>query len=60
MESLNPELALYGRKNSVLGPTLSYPQYLRSVQGRFPFMSNGGDFRKAPATPGLLKIKISL
>ena len=24
-------------KNSVLGPTMSYPLYLRSAQGRFPF-----------------------
>ena len=25
-------------KMSVLGPTLSYPQYLRSAQGRFPLL----------------------
>ena len=29
-------LAFYGRKKSVLGPTLSYPQYLRGALMRFP------------------------
>ena len=27
-------------KRSVLGPTLTYPQYLRSAQGRFHFQRN--------------------
>ena len=35
MDSVNPELVFMAAKLSVLGPTLSYPQYLRSAQGRF-------------------------
>ena len=39
MESENTEFPFMAAKISVIGPTLSYPQYLRSAQGRFPLPS---------------------
>ena len=38
MEGLDPELALNGSKTN-LGQTLSYPKYLMSAQGWFPFVN---------------------